>query len=130
MTIAGGHSDIRSGAKWIGDKGWVWVDRDRFEGSNPEWSDYKSLPDELAKIKLYKSTDHYKNFIECVKARKPTITPVETAHHSAIPGHLSLIAMLVKRKIKWDSKAEQIIGDSEAAALLTRKYREGYSMPS
>ena len=43
-----------------------------------------------------------RNFIDCVKSRQPTITPVETAHHSAIPGHLGLISMLVGRKIKWD----------------------------
>jgi predicted dehydrogenase len=130
MVIAGGHSDIRTGTKWIGDKGWVSVDRGRFSSSNPDWADFKSLPDELAKIKLYKSSDHQKNFIDCVKSRKPTITPVEVAHHSAIPGHLGLIAMLVKRKIKWDAKTEQIIGDPEAAALLSRKYRDGYIMPA
>ncbi len=27
MIIAGGYDDIRSGAKWIGTDGWVWVDR-------------------------------------------------------------------------------------------------------
>ena len=29
-----------------------------------------------------------RNFIDSVKSRQPTITPVETGHHSAIPGHL------------------------------------------
>jgi predicted dehydrogenase len=27
MTIAGGYKEIRSGVKWIGTDGWVWVDR-------------------------------------------------------------------------------------------------------
>ena len=66
---------------------------------------------------------HYRNFLDCVKSRKPTVTPVETAHHSAISGHLSLIAMLVGRKIKWDAKEERIVGDDEASKLLTRSYR-------
>lgn len=130
MVIAGGHGDIRSGTKWIGTDGWVWVDRGGFDGSNQEWKDYKSLPDELAKVKLQKSDNHQKNFIDCVKSRKPTLTPVQTAHHSAIPGHLSLIAMMVKRKIKWDVKTEKIIGDEEASKLLTRNYRAPYQMPS
>jgi len=128
MIIAGGHNDIRSGTKWIGTDGWVWVDRGAFEASNKEWKDYKSLPDELAKIKLYKSTNHQRNFIECVLSRKPTITPVETAHHSAIPGHLSLIAMLVKHKIYWDAKKEKILNDPEATALLSRPYRAPYHL--
>ena len=66
---------------------------------------------------------HARNFLDCVKSRKPTITPVETAHHSAIPGHLGLIAMITGRTIKWDSTKEKILGDSEASKLLTRPYR-------
>jgi hypothetical protein len=48
---------------------------------------------------------------------------VETAHHSAIPGHLGLISMLVGRKIKWDVKTECILDDAEASQLLTRPFR-------
>jgi hypothetical protein len=63
-----------------------------------------------------------------VKSRKPTIAPVETAHHSAIPGHLGLISMLTGRKIQWDVAKEQIINDPEASALLTRPYRAPYHL--
>lgn len=129
MVIAGGHGDIKGGTKWIGTDGWVWVNRgNAFESSNPDWSDSRRLPDDVRKVKLYESTDHSRNFIACVKSRQPTITPVETAHHSAIPGHLGLIAMLVGRKLKWDSKRERIIGDSEASKLLTRDYREPWKL--
>jgi predicted dehydrogenase len=121
MTIAGGHSDIRSGTKWIGTEGWVWVDRNGFDASNVEW--FMKIPDDKYKVKLYKSENHQANFIQCVKSRQPTITPVETAHHSAIPGHLGLISMLVGRKIKWDAAKEEIIGDPEATKLMSRPYR-------
>ena len=120
MTIAGGHGDIRSGTKWIGTEGWVWVDRGGFDASNTDW--FQKLPDS-AKVRLYKSDNHQANFIECVKSRKPTITPAETAHHSAIPGHLGLISMLVKRRIQWDPIKEVIVGDPDASKLLSRKYR-------
>ena len=129
MTIAGGYDDIRSGTKWIGTAGWVWVDRDgRFEASNEEWKKGKSLPEELRKVKLYVSNNHQRNFLDCVKSRQPTITPVETAHHSAIPGHLGLISMLVGRKIHWDVASEKILGDPEASKLLTRAYRPPWKM--
>ncbi|MGO8837328.1 MAG: Gfo/Idh/MocA family protein [Limisphaerales bacterium] len=123
MTIAGGHPDIRSGTKWIGTEGWVWVDRGGFEGSNPDWKKHKNLPDKYRKLKLYESSNHQRNFLDCVKSRQPTITPVETAHHSAIPGHLGLISMLVGRKIRWNVADEIIIDDPEASKLLTREYR-------
>ena len=124
MTIAGGHPDIRSGTKWIGTDGWVWVNRGGFEASNPDWKKTKNLPDELRKVKLYESPGHQRNFLDCIKSRQPTITPVETAHHSTIPGHLGLISMLTGRKIKWDAKKEKIIGDKDASKLLTREYRK------
>jgi predicted dehydrogenase len=123
MTIAGGYPDINSGTKWIGTEGWVWVDRGGFEGSNPEWKKYKTLPEELRKVKLYESNNHFRNFLDCVKSRQPTIAPAETAHHSAIPGHLGLISMMTGRKIKWSVDQEVIIDDAEASKLLTREYR-------
>jgi predicted dehydrogenase len=131
MTIAGGHSDIRSGTKWIGEDGWVWVDRGGFECSNPEWNERlkkEELPDDIRKVQLYVSPGHHRNLLDSIKSRKPTLAPVATAHHSAIPGHLGLIAMMTGRKIKWDPEKEVIIGDGEASKLLTREYRDPWKL--
>jgi predicted dehydrogenase len=131
VIISGGHDDIKSGTKWIGTDGWVWVSRgNAFESSNPQWAEARKLPEDQRKVKLYESPGHWRNFLDCVKSRKRTITPVEVAHHSAIPGHLGLIAMLTGRKIKWDAKNEVIINDKEASKLLTRPYREPWKLAS
>jgi hypothetical protein len=126
MIIAGGHRDIRGGTKWIGTDGWVWVDRGGFDASNLDWR--ASIPADQYKVVLYKSDNHQRNFIDCVKSRKPTITPVEAAHRSAIPGHLGLISMLVGRRIKWDSKKERIENDAAATKLLSRGYRKPWKL--
>jgi predicted dehydrogenase len=128
MTIAGGSPAIAMGTKWIGKDGWVWVDRSGFDASNPEWVKEESLPDAERKVQLIVSTEHRRNFLDSVRSRKPTIAPVETAHHSTIPGHLGLISMLVGRKIEWDPKTETIRNDPGASALLTRPYREPYKL--
>jgi predicted dehydrogenase len=128
MTMSGGYKDIRNGTKWIGTDGWVWVDRGGFESSNQEWRDIKELPESERKIKLILSTNHIRNFLDSVKSRQPTITPAETAHHSAIPGHLGLISMLVGRKLKWDAQTEQILDDPEASALLSRPFRPPWKL--
>jgi predicted dehydrogenase len=129
MIIAGGHGDIRSGAKWIGTDGWVWVDRGGFDASNTDW--FQKLPENCT-VKLYRSDNHQADFITCVKSRKPTITPANTAHHSALPGHLGLISLLaghdengkrIGRKIRWDPEREVILGDPADAAFLSRPYR-------
>ena len=81
-------------------------------------------------MKLYESRNHQRNFLDCVKSRQPTITPVQTGHHSAIPGHLGLISMLTGRKIRWSVADEVILDDPEASKLLSREYRPPYQMPS
>ena len=79
-------------------------------------------------MKLYISNNHQQNFLDCIKTRQPTITPVQVGHHSAIPGHLCQIAMLTGRKIRWDVKTETIVGDPEASKLMTRQYRAPWKM--
>jgi len=128
LTIAGGHPAINMGTKWIGTDGWVWVDRGGFDASNQEWIKPDSLPEQLRKVKLYESVEHRRNFLDSVKSRKPAITPVQTAHHSTIPGHLGLISMLVGRKLEWDVAGEKIIGDSAASELLSRPYRAPWNL--
>lgn len=129
MTMAGGHSDIAGGVKWIGTNGWVHVDRGSFDASNEDWKDWKRVPEELRTIKLYESSNHQRNFLACVKSRLPTITPAETAHHSAIPGHLGLISMLLQgRKLRWDPTTERILNDHEANRMLSRPYRSPWKI--
>jgi len=128
MIIAGGHPDIKGGTKWIGTDGWVWVNRGGFEASDPAWSEWGQLPDNLRRVRLYESSNHYRNFLDCVKSRQRTITPVEVAHRSAIPGHLGLIAMIVGRKLRWDARREVILGDAEASKLLTRPFRAPWKL--
>src|SRR5438876_3501951 len=130
LIIAGGHPDIRSGTKWIGADGWVWVDRgNAFESSHKEWEDTRSLPEEQRKVKLpFTEGGHWRNFLDSVKSRQPTVSPVEVAHHSATPGHLGLIAMLAGRKIKWDAMNERILDDDAATRLLTRPYRDPWKL--
>jgi predicted dehydrogenase len=128
ITIAGGYPEIMMGTKWIGTDGWVWVDRSGFDASNPAWTTADPLPEDLRKVKLYVSHGHQRNFLDCVKSRKPTITPVQTAHHSTIPGHLGLISMLVGRKVQWDVAQETIVNDSAARELLSRPYRAPWQL--
>jgi hypothetical protein len=58
----------------------------------------------------------------------PAIAPAETAHHSAIPGHLGLISMLEGRKIRWSVEKEEILDDPGASLLMMRMFRPPYQM--
>ncbi|HEY3860661.1 MAG TPA: Gfo/Idh/MocA family oxidoreductase [Verrucomicrobiae bacterium] len=127
ITMAGGHDDIKSGTKWIGADGWVYVDRGKFDASNEDWKDIKELPEDQVKLPLYRSTNHWRNFIDCVKSRKLTICPADVGHHSALPGHLGYISMMLGRKLRWNVQEEQILDDPEAASMMSRLFREPYA---
>jgi predicted dehydrogenase len=125
LVIAGGHPDIKGGTKWIGDNGWVWVDRGKFDTSDKQW--IKEIQEREKKkdltILLPISPGHQRQFLDCVKSRQKTLTPVEIAHRSQTPGHLGFIASVVGRKLKWDAVKQEIIDDPEASKLLSHEMR-------
>jgi len=75
--------------------------------------------------------DHYKNFIDAVRAHDKSILngPVETAHLSSALAHLGNIAFRLGRVLEFDPHSERFVNDDEANTMLTRKYREPYVVP-
>jgi len=125
MIIAGGHKDIRSGTKWIGENGWVWVDRGGINANPKKALEEKIRPDE---VHLFESPGHWRNFLDCIKSRQTTIAPCEVAHRSATPGHLGQIAMLLGRKIRFNPETEQILDDPAATQLLGSAMRSPWHL--
>ncbi len=75
--------------------------------------------------------NHIEDFFDAIRnGRRPT-ADIEIGHFSATLGHLANIATRTQRTLHFDPQTEQIIGDDEASALLSRKYREGghWAMP-
>tara|TARA_R110002096_G_scaffold102753_8_gene226909 strand:- start:1579 stop:2922 length:1344 start_codon:yes stop_codon:yes gene_type:complete len=104
------------GTKFIGENGWVYVNRGVLEASNPAWAadgfvagDWKGY---------HPGAGHQSNFIEGVLNRKECICPSETGHRSATPGHIAYASQKLGRAIKWDSANEKVKGDKEAQKLL------------
>lgn len=125
MIIGGNQPDIRNGTRWIGTDGWVHVDRGSISANPQSLLQEKIGPNE---INLYRSPGHHRNFIDCIKSRQPTLTPAETAHRAATPGHLGQIAMLLGRKIRFDPEKEAIIGDETASRMLTNPLRSPWAL--
>ena len=120
MKIAGGYDDIRSGTRWIGDEGSVWVDRSGIETIPRSLLSSRIRPDE---VRLPVSSSHHRQFIDCVLTRGETLTPAHVALRSATPGYLGTIAMRTGRTIHWDPDRQEIPGDPAAARLLSRPGR-------
>lgn len=114
-----------SGACWYGERGWIHVSRRGLWASDPKILREKIGADE---INIYKSRDHQRNFVECVKSRRETIAPAEAAHRSISVGLLGEIAMLTGRKLKWDPETEKFIGDDIVNRYLKRPYRSPWHL--
>lgn len=76
-----------------------------------------------AKVKLYRSKDHIRDFLNCVEARTKPITHEEIGGRSAICCHLMNQAYYNHAVIKWNPKKMRFADDSGKPEWLTREYR-------
>ena len=81
-------------------------------------------------VHLTASQDHHANWLECIKTRARPICDVAIGHRSATVCHLGNIAIRTGKTLAWDPKVEAIIGDAEAAAMLSRPYRAPWTLPT
>ncbi|MFC2124821.1 Gfo/Idh/MocA family protein [Bacteroidota bacterium] len=113
------------GILFIGTEGWIFVQRG-FMDAHP-----KSLlrtvigPDE---IRLPKSNDHRRNFLDCVKTRQQPICPIEVAVRSDTVCHQADIAIRLGRKLQWDPVREAFKNDMEANRMLSRPMRSPWQL--
>jgi len=116
----------RMGTKWIGEDGWVYVNRGKLDASNRAWIREKF---DRGPVKARVSRSHHRDFLDGVRARTECIAPAETAHRSITPGHLGLLSQALGRKIRWNAEAESVVNDSEADRMLKRlPYRKPWSL--
>ena len=113
------------GILFLGDEGWVLVEREFIDAEPKSLLTATIGPDE---IRLPRSNNHRRNFIECVKSRQQTICPVDTAVRSDTICHLDDIAIRLGRKLRWDPAKEQFINDEQANRMLSRPMRSPWHL--
>ncbi|ADG69323.1 oxidoreductase domain protein [Planctopirus limnophila DSM 3776] len=126
IVVGQEQKDIPGGTTFIGEKGTIFVNRGVLRGTPAELIEQElSSGDES----LYVSSNHHKNFLDCIKSRELPICDVEIGHRTASACHLGNIAIRLGRKIEWDPVNEKIVGnDPEAIALVNRPYRAPWSL--
>jgi Oxidoreductase family, C-terminal alpha/beta domain/Oxidoreductase family, NAD-binding Rossmann fold len=72
--------------------------------------------------------DIYGDFLECVKTREKPFRDIESAVNTAALAHLGNIAYQLKRSLKWNSAAQEFVGDAEANRLVDRARREPWQL--
>jgi predicted dehydrogenase len=70
------------------------------------------------------SDAHIRNFLDSVKSRQKPICDIEIGHRTTTTALLANIAYRSRRRIIWDGKREEIIGDRDAAKQMSKPYRK------
>jgi len=116
---------VTHGTTFFGTDGWVSVDRSGLYASDPKLLQVKLKASE---VHLYNSPAQDRNFVDCIKTRRPTISPLESAIRSDTISHMSDICIRLGRPIQWDPETETIKDDLQATRLLNRTMRSPWSL--
>jgi predicted dehydrogenase len=111
--------------RFEGTEGWI-----QFQNDKPIF-----YPDSIKtsvigpnEIHLYKSNDHHRNFVDCIKTNQQTAAPAEIGHRSVTICHLGNIAMILKRKLEWDPEKERFTNSRQANHMLSRAMRSPWTL--
>ncbi len=121
---------VRSGGTSIrltGSKGWV--------GNNSWRGGLKASDDKILRTRYTPETSkhwpqppsEHRNFLDCVKSRKPTTYTAETMHQLHTTLLMGDIAIRLGRKLNWDPANEAFIDDDAANAMRSRNSRTDWT---
>ena len=113
-----GHP-LQQGTRFIGDEGWVHVNRAGIKAEPASLLEVQITPE---KESLYESNNHYADFLEAVRERRDPVAPVEAGHVASYLGMIAESAGRLGRELRWDPAAEQF-ADDDANRLLSRPMR-------
>lgn len=125
------------GCRFIGDEGWVHVNREGIDASSKSLLDIKMKPEERLHVSPgsdaswdagYAYTPHTADFFRSMRTRQDPVAPVEQGHFASTFGNISDIALRIGRKLTWDWNKSEFIGDDEANQMLSRAERAPWTM--
>jgi predicted dehydrogenase len=132
-TQIGGASE--SGCKFVGDHGWVRVDRSGI------WAEPASLLTVILKPRdtpLHHSpecsndpaayTSHTADFFRSIRTRQDPVSPVEAGQAASTLGNVSDIALRLGRKLTWDPTQDRFVGEDEVNQMLSRPARSPWTI--
>ena len=110
------YGDNDTFVHWGGDGG-TWAER-----KAREWKPSAGFTD------VYKSPGHMQDWFRGIKTGKDTIMNVEAGVGVANLCVLGNLSYLLGRKLQWDQQKQAIVGDDEAARLMSRPQRHPYHL--
>ena len=111
--------------EFTGESGVLYVSRGNVLLTKP--SHLKLEPISANDIRVYHSSNHRDNFLECIKTRKKTICNEDVGSSTAITCNLGIIAERLGRSFLWDHRAGRS-NDAEVNRYLNPPKRAQYAI--
>jgi len=109
------------GIRFIGTEGWIHITGGGTLIANPTDVLKSSIgPND---IHLYASPGHHRNFLDCIKIRRPAAACAEIGHHATTTCNLVEISARLGRKLRWNPTTERFVNNEAADRLLSRAMR-------
>ncbi len=113
------------GERFDGPEGWV-AAADGYskpDSSSPALlADFKKIIGDYV-ARTGRSLNHMRNWLDCVKSRRPTVANPTVMHRAMTTVHAANICMWVRRNLKYDPVKEEFVNDAEANRLRSRANR-------
>ena len=106
---------IDHGTAFEGTDGWIHVDRSYLHLQQEE---LKRVDEGSFHCKLVQSNNHVRNFLDCIKSREETVSPIDAAVAGDTLCHIADIAMRLGRKLTFNFKNERFVNDDAANLWL------------
>ena len=114
------------GCNFHGANGTLRIDRNHFSSNPPELSAEPIADDE---VHLYNSTNHHRDWIDCVVSRKRPVADVEIGARSVTVCHLVSLAYWNQKSYKYDP-ANWCFDNDEDNKQLDRERRGPWQLPT
>lgn len=136
FIIEPGHGPM-GGAVFIGEKGKLEINRNKFSSNPPEIAEQLKKKVDVAEeerkwsdnLALWQARWHLQDWLDCIRSRKRPVADVEIGHRSVTVCHLANITRAAARPLQWDPVRELFVGDEPANAYLDRPRRAGFELP-
>ena len=111
--------------RFEGDAGWVELgDSGKMILSSPELL----AGHHVAEIGGYPATYHIRDFLNCVKSRGKPLCSADVACYAHIACHCANITLYLGRKLTFDPKKHEFVGDAEANRLRSEALRDPWRL--
>jgi predicted dehydrogenase len=114
--------------RFVGEEGEVGVSRGDILETTP--ASLAGRAPQSGDIRLYQSSEHRLNWLECIRTRRPPICPATVGQRTFDICGLSAIAEQLGRPLRWDPSLRQIVDDPAATRFADTPRRAGYPLPS